>query len=102
MTKTVTVRLDDETYRSFAKRARAENRSLANFIETSVKEHVRECDFVDDSEMAEILANEQLVERLRAGSKNARQRIGSHPPGDTASAPGDSSTKSTRKKSSCS
>lgn len=76
MAKTVTLRLDDETYRSFVKRAKAENRSLANFIETSVKEHIRECDFVDDAEMAEILANEQLVQRLRAGSKNARQRRG--------------------------
>jgi predicted DNA-binding protein len=76
MPKTVTLRINDETYRSFSKRARTENRSLANFIETAVKEHIEECDFVDDSEMAEILANERLVERLRKGSKGAARKKG--------------------------
>ncbi len=77
MPKTLTLRIDDETYRSFMKRAKSENRSLANFIETAVKEHIRQSDFVDDSEMAEILENEQLVERLRKGSKDARKKKGS-------------------------
>jgi len=76
MPKTVTLRLDDKTYHSFLKRAKAESRSLANFIETSVKEHILEQDFVDDAEMAEILASEQLVQRLKKGSKDARQKKG--------------------------
>jgi hypothetical protein len=76
MPKTITLRIDDETYRSFMKRAKSANRSLANYIETTVKEHIRESDFVDDSEMAEIVANEQLVERLRKGSKNAKRKKG--------------------------
>ncbi len=76
MPKTLTLRIDDETYKAFVKRARAENRSLSNFIETTVKEHIRECDFVDDSEMAEILANERLVERIKKGSKDAKSRKG--------------------------
>ena len=37
MPKTVTIRIKDDTYRSFVKRAKTENRSLANFIETAVK-----------------------------------------------------------------
>ncbi len=76
MPKTVTIRINDDTYRSFVKRAKTENRSLANFIETTVKEHIRECDFVDDSEMAEILASEQLVERLRKGTQNVKRKKG--------------------------
>ena len=76
MPKTVTIRINDDIYRSFIKRAKAENRSLANFIETAVKEHIRESDFTDDSEMAEIMANEQLVERLRKGSRDARRKRG--------------------------
>jgi hypothetical protein len=76
MPKTLTLRIDDATYRSFMKRARSANRSLVNYIETTVKEHIRESDFVDDSEMTEILANEQLVERLRKGSKNAKKKKG--------------------------
>ena len=64
MPKTRTLRIDDTTYKTFMKFAKADNRSLANFIETAVKAHIRESAFVDDSEMAEILANEQLVNRL--------------------------------------
>lgn len=76
MPKTVTIRIDDGTYRSFTKRARAENRSLTNFIETAVKEHIRERDFVDDPEMAEILANEEIVRRLKKGSRDVARKRG--------------------------
>ncbi len=76
MAKTLTIRVDDNTYRAFVNRAKAENRSVANFIENAVKTHIQERDFVDDSEMAEILANERLVERLKRGSLEARRRKG--------------------------
>lgn len=76
MPKTVTLRIDDDTYRSFARRAKAENRSLANFIETAVSEHIRECDFADDTEMAELFANADLVERLQKGSQDAKKKKG--------------------------
>ena len=76
MPKTLTIRIDDKTYATFAKRAKAENRSMANFIETAVKAHIQESAFVDDSEMAEILANERLVERLRKGSQEAKRKKG--------------------------
>lgn len=76
MPKTVTLRIDEDTYQAFLRRAKAESRALANFIETTVKEHIRECDFTDSSEMAEILANERLVERLKKGSKDAKRRKG--------------------------
>lgn len=76
MPKTLTIRVSDETYHSFLKRAKAENRSISNFIETTVKEHIRECDFADTSEMAEILSNDRLVERLRRGSADARRKKG--------------------------
>ena len=76
MPKTLTLRIDDTTYETFMKFAKADNRSLANFIETAVKAHIRESAFVDDSEMAEILANVQLVNRLKKGSKEAKQKKG--------------------------
>jgi predicted CopG family antitoxin len=76
MPKTLTIRIDEQTYKSFVKRAKAENRSLANFIETAVKEHILDSDFADDFEMAEILANERLVERLKKGSKDATRKKG--------------------------
>ena len=76
MAKTLTIRVDDKTYASFLKKARAENRSIANFIETAVQAHIRESEFVDDAEMTEILGNERLRERLREGSKDAKRKRG--------------------------
>ncbi|MBI2889618.1 MAG: ribbon-helix-helix protein, CopG family [Nitrospirae bacterium] len=76
MSKTVTLRVDDETYRNLNRWAGAENRSVSNFIETAVKEHVRHSAFVDDAEMAGILADERLVERLKRGSRDARRKKG--------------------------
>ncbi len=76
MAKTLTIRVDDKTYATFVKKARAENRSVANFIETAVQAHIRETEFVDDAEIAEILGNERLRERLRQGSKDAKKRRG--------------------------
>ena len=72
MAKTVTLRLDDETYRIFTSAARAENRSLANLIQTAALDQIHHQQFVDDYEMAEILANEDLLDRLRRGSEDAR------------------------------
>ena len=76
MTKTVTLRLKDEIYNAFLEAAQAENRPLSNLIETAALYKVREQQFVDDAEMAEILANENLVARLRQGSKEAKARKG--------------------------
>lgn len=76
MPKTLIIQVGDETYQLFLKQTMAENCSISNFIETTVKEHIRECNFVDAFEMAEILTNEQLVERLRKGSKDALRKKG--------------------------
>ncbi len=76
MPKTLTMRLDDETYRIFARAAKAERRSLSNLVETAALQHLRESQFVDDAEMAEILSRPGLVKRLKAGSTDARRRRG--------------------------
>jgi uncharacterized protein (DUF1778 family) len=76
MPKTLTMRLDDETYETFVRAAQAERRSLANLVETAALRHLEEAGFVDDAEMAEILARPELVKRLKAGSQDARKRRG--------------------------
>ena len=76
MPKTVTLRLDDEVYKELREAAVAERRPLSNLIETAALARVREEQFVDDAEMAEILSNEALVRRLKAGSRQARKRKG--------------------------
>ena len=76
MGKTITLRLNDESYNAFLEASKAENRSIANLIETAALTKIREMQFVDDVEMAEILANEDLMRRIKQGSKEAKTRRG--------------------------
>lgn len=76
MARTVTLRLDKDAYDELREAAAAERRPLANFIATAALARIREAQFVDDEEMAEILGNDALVRRLKAGSQQARQRTG--------------------------
>ena len=76
MTKTVTLRLGEDAYEELREAAAAERRSLSNLIETAALARIREAQFVDDAEMAEILGNDALLRRLEAGSRQARRREG--------------------------
>jgi predicted transcriptional regulator len=76
MSKTVTLRLNDEVYKAFSEAARAENRPLSNLIETAALARIRDQQFADDVELAEILANQDLVKRIKKGSRDARARKG--------------------------
>jgi predicted CopG family antitoxin len=76
MSKTITLRLKDEIYNVFLEMAKAENRSISNFIETAALNKIREQQFVDDVEMAEILSNQDLLRRIQEGSDEARNLKG--------------------------
>jgi predicted CopG family antitoxin len=76
MSKTITLRIDDELYTKFKEYAKNENRSLSNFIETATINYIKESELVSDFEMLEILNNESLVNRIKNGSENAKQRRG--------------------------
>ena len=76
MTKTVTLRLGEDVYEELREAAAAERRRLSNLIETAALARIREAQFVDDAEMAEILGNDALVRRLKSGSRQARRRKG--------------------------
>ena len=77
MARTVTLRLEQDAYEELREAAAAaERRSLSNFIATAALERVREAQFVDDGEMAEIVNDEALVRRLRTGSRQADRRKG--------------------------
>ena len=76
MPKTITLRLKDEVYKAFVEAAQAENRPLSNFIETAVFARIRDQQFAEDLEMAEIRANQDLIKRINKGSQEARTRKG--------------------------
>ena len=67
MAKTVTVRLDEDTYELIRKAAAGERRSISNFMEYATVAYLSEESSVSDSEMQEILEDHQLVEELRRG-----------------------------------
>jgi uncharacterized protein (DUF1778 family) len=74
--KTLTVRMDDATYRLIADAAAADNRSVSNFIETAARQKAIAEIFVLDPEMAEIEADKVLLRRLKAGHRDAAARRG--------------------------
>jgi len=76
MPKTITIRLKDDIYKLFAEAAQADNRTISNLIETAALKKVREQQFVDDTEMAEIMSDNNLLARIRQGSKEAANRKG--------------------------
>ncbi len=76
MSKTVTLRLKEDVYNVFREAALAENRPLSNLIETAAISKIREQHFVDDTEMAEILADRNLIKRIKQGSREARLHKG--------------------------
>ena len=76
MSKTITLRINDELYEKFKEHAKIENRSLSNFIETATISYIKETDLVSDFEMLEILSNESLVKQIKKGSADAKQRRG--------------------------
>ena len=76
MPKTITIRLKDDIYKLFAEAAQADNRTISNLIETAALNKIREQQFVDDTEMAEIMSDNNLLARIRQGSKEAAHRKG--------------------------
>ena len=76
MSRTVTLRLDDEVYRRFRALADADNRPLSNFIETAVLRYLEGEQFVDVFEMDEIRANRDLNDSMKRGLRDAGERRG--------------------------
>ena len=76
MSRTVTLRLPDETYERFRTLAERENRPLSNFIETAASRYVETEQFVDEFEMEEIQGNVELNRNLKRGVKDAESGRG--------------------------
>jgi uncharacterized protein (DUF1778 family) len=76
MPKTLTVRIDEASYRLIEEAASAENRSVSNFIETAALQRAVAEIFVSPDEMTEIRSKPALVRRLKSGSRDAAARRG--------------------------
>ncbi len=76
MSKIVTVRLADEEYRRIVLGARNEHRPISNFIAALVLKELDEGAYVDAVEMAQIRSDKTLLEKLKAGHRDAKNRRG--------------------------
>jgi predicted transcriptional regulator len=71
MTKTITLRLNEERYLRFRQLAEEDNRPLSNFIETAVLRYIEDQGYVDEFEMTEIGENADLNESIKRGLRDA-------------------------------
>jgi uncharacterized protein (DUF1778 family) len=76
MPKTLTVRMDEATYRLVAEAAAAENRSVSNFIETAARQRAVAEMLVPEEEMVGIRSDRRLKRQLMAGHRDAAARRG--------------------------
>ncbi len=76
MSKTVTLRLKENVYTMFRNLAVSENRTLSNFIETSVLRFIEQNQFVDEYEMTEIRNNKELNISLNRALKDIETKKG--------------------------
>ena len=72
MSKTVTLRLDEDIYQRFRLMAERDNRPLSNFIETAVLRYLEREEYVDEFEMEEIRANRGLNASIKRGLADAK------------------------------
>ncbi|MCL4548671.1 MAG: CopG family transcriptional regulator [Bacteroidetes bacterium] len=76
MSKTVTLRLSDDSYKIFRKLADRDNRPISNFIETTVKKYIEHNIHLDEFEMEEIRNNSELNKSLKRGAADAKSKKG--------------------------
>ena len=76
MSKTVTLRLRESIYELFSKLAEEDNRTLSNFIETSVLRHIEENIYVDEYEMVDIQSDKELNRSIKRGVEDAKLKKG--------------------------
>lgn len=65
--KTVTMRVDDAVYEIIKSAAAGQKRTISNFIEYATTQYLTSSQYVDGSEMEEILNDQELVTNLKTG-----------------------------------
>jgi predicted transcriptional regulator len=65
MGKTITIRVDDQTYEKIRSAADAEKRSISNFMEYATVNYLESSSFVSEEEMRDISANPKLLHSLK-------------------------------------
>lgn len=73
MPKTITLRVDDDTYRLIQTAARGDRRTISNFLEIAAVSYITEESFVSDEEMNELVNDKKLAQKLKLGREQIKQ-----------------------------
>lgn len=73
MSKTITLRVDDDVYQMIKTAADGQRRNLSNFIEYATLQYLSSTAYVDDAEMELILNDAELVANLRQGIEDIKK-----------------------------
>ncbi len=65
--KTVTMRVDDSTWRMISAAADGQKRTISSFLEFAVLQYLSSAQYVDNVEMRAILKDKELVRSLKEG-----------------------------------
>lgn len=74
MPKTITLRIDDDTYEMIKVAANGVRRTISNFLEVAAVSFISEESFVSDDEMSEIIADKPLTRSLSRGLQDIKNR----------------------------
>jgi uncharacterized protein (DUF1778 family) len=75
MAKTITLRVDDNTYNTLKKAANGDRRTISNYIEYAAINYIFANNIVDDAEMNEILSFEKDLKKGLDDVKKGRYKI---------------------------
>ncbi len=73
MSKTITLRVNDDVYQMIKTAADGQRRNLSNFIEFATLQYLTSATYVDDAEMELILNDTELVANLRQGLEDSKK-----------------------------
>jgi len=73
MPKTITLRVDDNTYNIFRAAALGEKRSISNYIEFAAISYLSNQLYVSDEEMNDILTDKQLITSLKKSENDIKE-----------------------------
>lgn len=68
------MRVDDSIYQMIKTAAEGQKRNISNFIEFATLQYLTSVQYVDNSEMNEILNDKALIQNLQDGLKNLKAK----------------------------
>jgi hypothetical protein len=76
MTKTITLRLQENKYQKFKQLSECDNRSILNFVENAALRFIEEVEYLDNFGNEEILSNKELMGSIQSGFEQSLEGKG--------------------------